>query len=423
MNASNEFAVFAQHESEVRSYCRSFPAVFARAKGPFVYTSAGLEYIDFFAGAGTLNYGHNPDAIKQKLLDYLARDGISHGLDFFTEAKREFIAAFHQQVLAPKGLDYKLQFCGPTGANAVEAALKLARKVTGRQGVFSFMGGYHGLSLGSLAATANRSMRAAAGTGLHDVSFMPYPDGRMVGVDSLAYIEYVLSDSHSGFDKPAAIVMETTQAEGGIVVAPDDWLRGLRALCDRHGIVLVCDDIQVGCHRTGPFFSFERAGIKPDIVALSKSISGYGLPMSLVLIKPEFDRWKPGEHTGTFRGNQLAFVGGTAALALAAQLDVPAQVQRKAQLFDSFFQQGLLPLDARLQARGIGMVWGLDCAGVDTELAGRVSRRCFELGLIIETAGRGGSVLKFLPPLTTPDDVLQRGLAIVERALKDCLHG
>ena len=422
MNASNEFAVFAQHESNVRSYCRSFPAVFARAKGPFVYTSAGLEYIDFFAGAGTLNYGHNPEPIKQKLLAYLADDGISHGLDFFTEAKRNFIDTFHRQVLAPKGLNYKLQFCGPTGANAVEAALKLARKLTGRQGVFSFMGGYHGLSLGSLAATANRSMRAAAGTGLHDVSFMPYPDGRLVGVDSLAYIEYVLGDSHSGYEIPAAIVMETVQAEGGIVVAPVDWLRGLRALCDRHGIVLICDDIQVGCYRSGPFFSFERAGITPDIVTLSKSISGYGLPMSLVLLKPELDVWKPGEHTGTFRGNQLAFVGGQAALELAAELDLAAQVQRKGELFDRFLNQRLLPLDERLRARGIGMIWGLDCAGVAADLAQRVGRRCFELGLIIETAGRQDAVLKFLPPLTTPDDVLERGFAIVERALKDCLR-
>ena len=423
MNEPTEFSVFTAHESNVRSYCRSFPAVFARAKGPFLYTAAGLEYIDFFAGAGTLNYGHNPDPIKQRLMAYLADDGISHGLDFYTAAKRDFIEAFSTHVLVPRALNYKLQFCGPTGANAVEAALKLARRVTGRQGVFSFMGAYHGLSLGSLAVTANRGMRAAAGTGLHDVSFMPYPDGRMSGVDSLAYIEYVLGDSHSGSDLPAAIIVETIQAEGGIQVAPSDWLVGLRALCDRHGIVLICDDIQVGCYRSGPFFSFERAGITPDIVVLSKSISGYGLPMSLVLLKPELDVWQPGEHTGTFRGNQLAFVGGMAALEMAVALGLEAEVGRKAHLFDAFFAQRLRPLDERLSLRGVGMIWGVDGGGVDVGLAQRVSARCFELGLVIETAGRQASVLKFLPPLTTTDEVLERGFAIVERALKDCLHG
>lgn len=422
MSDTSEFSVFAQHESNVRSYCRSFPALFARAKGPFLYTASGREYIDFFAGAGTLNYGHNPEGIKQRLLAYIAEDGISHGLDFYTAAKRDFIEAFVTRVLAPRGLHYKLQFSGPTGANAVEAALKLARRITGRQGVFSFMGAYHGLSLGSLAATANAGMRAAAGTGLHDVSFMPYPDGRLRGVDSLAYIEYVLSDSHSGIARPAAIIVETIQAEGGIVVAPTDWLVGLRALCSRHGIVLICDDIQVGCYRSGPYFSFERAGITPDIVTLSKSISGYGLPMSLVLVKPELDVWKPGEHTGTFRGNQLAFVGGLAAIALAESLSLEALVVRKQRLFQTFLDERITPLDARLVTRGIGMIWGIDCGEIANGLAERVSARCFELGLVLETAGRNSSVLKFLPPLVTADDVLERGFAIVERALKDCLR-
>ena len=422
MSDASEFSVFAQHESNVRSYCRSFPALFARAKGPLLYTATGQEYIDFFAGAGTLNYGHNPEYIKHKLLAYIEHDGISHGLDFYTEAKRDFITAFTRGVLAPRGLDYKLQFSGPTGANAVEAALKLARRVTGRQGVFTFMGAYHGLSLGSLAVTANAGMRAAAGTGLHDASFMPYPDGRIAGVDSLAYIDYVLGDTHSGFELPAAIIVETIQAEGGIVVAPIAWLKGLRALCDRHGIVLICDDIQVGCHRSGPYFSFERAGITPDIVTLSKSISGYGLPMSLVLFKPELDAWKPGEHTGTFRGNQLAFIGGTAAIELAASLDIEAMVARKQRLFETFLNERIKPLHPGLAVRGLGMVWGVDCAAVSDTLAERVSARCFELGLVLETAGRNGSVLKFLPPLVTDDEVLARGFAIVERALKDCLH-
>jgi diaminobutyrate-2-oxoglutarate transaminase len=412
---------FGQHESNVRSYCRSFPAVFSTAKGSILVAESGREYIDFFAGAGALNYGHNPDFIKERLIAHLAADGVIHGLDFFTTAKRSFIDAFVRHVLAPRDLDYKLQFVGPTGTNAVEAALKIARKATGRTGVLSFMGGYHGLSLGGLAATANRSKRAAAGTPLHDVAFMPYPDGQMSAADSMRYLKRALEDSHSGIDMPAAILVETVQAEGGVNVAPVEWLQSLRALCDRHHIVLVCDDIQVGCHRSGPFFSFERAGIVPDVVTLSKSISGYGLPMSLVLLKPALDVWQPGEHTGTFRGHQLAFVGATAALEFAAAVGIEAQVRRKEAMFCSFLSDRILPLDRRLAARGLGMIWGLDCSAVAEGLAERVSARCFERGLILETAGRGDSVLKFLPPLTTEDEVLQKGLAIFEHAVKDCL--
>lgn len=422
MLESTEFTLFERHESAVRSYCRSFPAIFTRAKGALLWSRAGHEYIDFFAGAGTLNLGHNPDFIKQRLIDYLAADGITHGLDFHTEAKLQFIERFVAQVLAPRGMDHRLQFTGPTGANAVEAALKLARRATGRSGVIAFMGAYHGLSLGSLAVTGNRGKRAAAGAPLHDASFVPYPDGRMSPDDCLAYLERVLTDTHSGIDTPAAVIFESVQAEGGIMVAPDPWLRGLRDLCTRHGIVLICDDIQVGCHRTGGFFSFEGAGIVPDVVVLSKAISGYGLPMSLVLVRPEHDVWQPGEHTGTFRGNQLAFVGGMAALEMAQSLGLEAQVALRGREIERFLRERIEPLDTRLTSRGKGLIWGLDGAAVSATFAERVSARCFERGLVIETAGRRDSVLKFLPPLTIEMPLLERGLEIVEQSVKDCLH-
>jgi diaminobutyrate-2-oxoglutarate transaminase len=418
-----EFPIFERHESNVRSYCRSFPALFRQAKGSILVTESGREIIDFFAGAGTLNYGHNPDFIKERLLAYIAADGISHALDLHTEAKQRFIATFVAHVLEPRSLNYKLQFCAPTGTNAVEAALKLARKVTGRRHVLAFMGGYHGLSLGSLAVTSSRRFRAAAGSGLHDVSFMPYPGGTLSDDDSIRFIEQVLSDTHSGTDTPAAIILETIQAEGGVMVAPSSWLVRVRDLCDRHGVILICDDIQVGCFRSGPFFSFERAGIVPDIVTLSKSISGYGQPLSLVLLKPELDVWQPGEHTGTFRGNQLGFVGGTAALELAEHVDILGQVARKHGLMEEILQRQLAALDPRLAVRGRGMIWGLDCSGIAPDLARRVSARCFELGLMIETTGRNDAVLKFLPPLTTEDSVLLRGFEIAKAALQASLHG
>lgn len=421
--AADPTGVFDQRESNVRTYCRSFPAVYARAKGALMWDRQGREYIDFFAGAGTLNLGHNPEPIKQRLLEYISADGITHALDLFTQAKAEFIQAFTDHVLAPHGFGHRIQFAGPTGANAVEAALKVARKATGRSNVLAFMGGYHGLSLGSLAATANRGKRAAAGTSLHDVAFMPYPDGQMSDADSLAYLERVLTDSHSGIDTPAAIILETIQAEGGVNIASVEWLRQLRALCDRHGIVLICDDIQVGGHRSGPYFSFDRAGIQPDIITLSKSLSGYGLPIALTLIKPELDVWAPGEHTGTFRGNQLAFVAGVVALEMFQQLDITTQVQTKGAMIEGFLRERVLSLDPRLGVRGLGMIWGLDCAGVAEGFAERLSARCFEHGLVIETAGRKDAVLKFLPPLNIEPDVLEQGCAIVERAVKECLHG
>lgn len=417
------FAPFETHESAVRYYGRSFPALFQRAKGALLFDVSGREYLDFFAGAGTLNYGHNPEFIKQRLLDYLESDGLAHGLDLYTEAKAQFITAFVEHVLAPRGLDYRLQFTGPTGANAVEAALKLARKFTGRSGIFAFTGAYHGLSLGSLAVTANRGKRAAAGTALHDVTFVPYPDGRMPAADTLAWIERLITDGHSGVEVPAAIIVETLQAEGGIYAAPAQWLCDLQALAHRHDVLLIVDDIQVGCHRTGPFFSFERAGLHPDIVVLSKAIGGYGLPMALLLLRPHLDVWQPGEHTGTFRGNQLAFVGGTAALEMAAELDLPTQVARKSALCERWLRERIAALDERLAVRGLGLIWGLDAAALGDGFAARLSARCFELGLVVETAGRRDTVLKCLPPLTTPDEQLEHGLAIIEQAVRDLLHG
>lgn len=411
--------VFERRESNVRSYCRSFPATFARAKGAVVYDADGRPYLDFLAGAGALNYGHNHDGIKAALLEYLAEDGLIQGLDLHTSAKARFLEAFEERILEPRGLDYKVQFTGPTGANAVEAALKLARKATGRTGVFAFMGGYHGHSLGALAATANRAQRAAAGVPLGDVTFLPFPHGAMERVDTLGYLAAVLSDSHSGLDLPAGLIVETVQAEGGVVVAPEPWLQGLRAICDEYGIVLIVDDVQAGCGRTGPFFSFEPAGIVPDVVTLSKSISGYGLPMSLVLLRPELDVWEPAEHTGTFRGNQLAFVAATAALAVFDDECLEARTEANGVFVADFLQAEVCALDARVGVRGRGLIWGVDLSGIDPTgaLSRAVADRCFAGGVLIERVGRDDTVLKLLPPLTIGRDELLRGLRTLASAL------
>lgn len=413
-----QIEVFEQYESEVRSYCRAFPTVFSRAKGAYIEAADGRRFLDFFAGAGALNYGHNPDLIKQKLIDYLQNDGILHGLDMYTDAKGAFLQALQERILLPRQLDYRVQFCGPTGTNAVEAALKLARKVTGRRNVFAFQGGFHGMTLGALACTGNAYNRNGAGTALPDVTFMPYPYGPMKDIDTIAYIEAVLSDPSSGVAKPAAMILETLQAEGGVVVAPVEWLQRLRALCDKHDILMIVDDIQIGCGRTGNFFSFERAGIKPDIVTLSKSISGNGLPLALVLLKPELDKWQPGEHNGTFRGNQLAFVSAVAGLELWHSLNVEEQVKTKAAIMKQELATLVERYDARMDVRGLGMIWGLDLAPLkEPALIDQLTAQCFEDGLIIENAGRKGQVLKFLPPLTLTEKELRTGMEIVEHAL------
>jgi diaminobutyrate-2-oxoglutarate transaminase len=413
--------IFERRESNVRSYCRNFPDIFHKAKGSIVYSKSGVEYIDFLAGAGALNYGHNNDYIKQKVMSYLDSDAIAHGLDMYTSAKEKFLEKLSELVLIPRSLDYQIQFCGPTGTNAVEAALKLARKIKKRTGIFSFMGAYHGMTLGSLSVSGNIGMRLGGNIPSSNVTFMPYPYGFMKTFDTIEFIESVLTDINSGIEKPAAIIFETVQAEGGIVVAPIDWMQKLRGLCDRHGILLICDDIQVGCGRTGPFFSFERANIVPDMVVLSKSISGYGFPMSLLLIKPEFDIWEPGEHTGTFRGNQLAFVGGTAALEYRENTNLEQEVKVKEFFLKSFLTEEIAPISDKIGIRGIGLIWGIDLANFGgASFAKKITSRCFELGLIVERVGRNDTVIKILPPLTIELSTLQKGCSIIQEAFFDC---
>lgn len=412
--------VFDRCESEVRSYCRSFPAVFNRAQGPFLYDESGREFIDFFAGAGTLNYGHNHPRIKQAVMDYLQRDGIVHALDMWTVAKREFLETFEALILKPRNLDYKVQFTGPTGTNAVEAALKLARKVKQRSNVIAFTNGYHGLSAGALAITGNRHFRNEAFVNRLDASFMPYDGYFGDDVNTLDYLRRFLLDNSSGVDVPAAIVVETIQAEGGVNVARLEWLRGLEKLCREFDILLIVDDIQVGNGRTGTFFSFEEAGIRPDLVTLSKAIGGLGLPMSLVLIAPEIDVWKPAEHTGTFRGNNLAFVAATAALQFWRTSEFSAEVARKGRILEQLLSE----IQARhprqqLRIRGRGLIYGLQMPRPD--LAKAVSREAFRQGLIIELAGPNDEVLKFLPPLVIEEATLRKGVSTLSQIIASVL--
>jgi diaminobutyrate-2-oxoglutarate transaminase len=413
--------VYEEWESEVRSYIRSFPASFDTAQGSLLTDEDGREYIDFFAGAGTLNYGHNNPILKRALLSYIERDGIIHALDLATRAKSEFIETFRDLVLVPRGLRYKLQFTGPTGANATEAALKAARLATGRTNVIAFTHGYHGLSLGALATTGAQKYRAAGGVPLGNVTFAPYEGYFGPDVDTIALLAKQLGDPSSGLDRPAAFIVETIQGEGGVNVASSEWLRRLSALAVEHAVPLIVDDIQAGCGRSGDFFSFEESGIRPDMVVLSKSLSGYGLPMSLVLISPELDVWEPGGHTGTFRGNNLAFVGASAALRTYwADGTFSAETKRKAALLNTRLAAIAARHPGRLEVRGRGLFQGI-ASVTDPDLAEEVSKAAFEQGVLIETAGAYSEVLKFLPPLTIDDETLLRGVDVVEAAVEEQL--
>lgn len=409
--------VFETLESEVRSYCRSWPAVFDRAQGSRIHDEDGRSYLDFFSGAGALNYGHNNPVLKRALLDYLERDGITHSLDMSTTAKRAFLERFQSVVLEPRDLDYKIMFPGPTGTNAVESALKLARKIKGRESIVSFTNAFHGMSLGALAVTGNSMKRAGAGIPLVHGTPMPFDNYFEGRVPDFLWFERLLEDQGSGLNQPAAVIVETVQGEGGVNVARPEWLRALADLCKRRDMLLIVDDIQMGCGRTGGFFSFEEAGITPDIVTLSKSIGGYGMPMSLVLFKPELDVWEPGEHNGTFRGHNPSFVTATAALeAYWADGHLEKQTLMRGEQTEAALQV-ICSTHSGASYRGRGLVWGLEFD--DPARASAVCARAFELGMLLETSGPKSEVVKLLPALTITADELDEGLRTLARAIDE----
>lgn len=412
--------IFERRESEVRGYCRSFPTVFQTALGSRMVDEDGRSYIDFFAGAGSLNYGHNHPVLKMELLQYLKLNGVMHSLDMYTSAKRDFIEALERIILQPRDMDHKVMFPGPTGTNSVEAALKLARKFTGRQNIVSFTNGFHGMTLGALSATGNAGKRAGAGVPLSNVSHMPFCGYLGTDHDTIAGLEKQLEDGSSGLDKPAAFILETVQAEGGVNVASRHWMQRLAELAKRHEILLIIDDIQVGCGRTGPFFSFEPFDIDPDIICLSKSLSGFGLPFAITLMKPEIDVFNPGEHNGTFRGNNAAFVTARAALEHFWRCDSTTHdVNAKASIIRDCLLNIAADHDAHV--RGRGMIQGIEFA--DPKTASQIVSEAFKRGLIIETAGPDDEVLKFLPALNIPDEDLRKGLSIVEECVAEVLPG
>jgi diaminobutyrate-2-oxoglutarate transaminase len=405
-------------ESSVRSYSRTTPVVFKTAKGHQLFSTDGVAYLDFLAGCGALNYGHNDPDLKAALIDYINVDGLAMGLDFYFDAKTQFLEDFDRLIMKPRGLSYKLQFVGPTGTNAVEAALKIARKATGKANIISFTNGYHGCTLGALAATGNQSYRTGS-QGLLTQSYRAIYDGYMPGLDSAALLDQMMSDASSGMDNVAAVILEGVQGEGGLNVASPQWAQKIAAICKKNNILLIVDEVQTGCGRCGDFFSFESLGIKPDIITLAKSLSGYGLPMAMTMIRPDIDVWQPAEHSGTFRGNAHAFVTASAALRkywsddmLMRQLD-----QSAVAVTDCLTN---LSDEYGLQRKGRGMLQGLDVS--DPTIASHIQNQCLENGVLIESCGPNGEVLKILAALNIPNAALMEGLSIFESSVKGAIN-
>ncbi len=415
VSAMSGLETFEELESEVRSYVRSWPAVWSRAYGASLWDEHGREYLDFFCGAGGLNYGHNNEAMIAALTRYLQSQGIIHSLDMATTAKRDFLQRFNDVILKPRGMAYKVMFPGPTGTNAVEAALKLVRKVTGRQDIVSFTNAFHGMTLGALALSGNVVKRESAGIPLQHQLTAPYDGELGVDIDTVSVLDAMLADSANSV---AGVIVETVQGEGGLHSADFGWLRRLSECCKRHDVLLIVDDIQAGCGRTGTFLSFEPAAIEPDVICLSKSISGSGLPMSLTLIRPDLDIWSPGEHNGTFRGNNAAFVTATEALSWWVDDSLSNDVHRKSEMIRAELESIATEHESmRATVRGRGFLQGLHTP--ITGVASQICAAAFERGLLMETSGGAASdVVKLMPPLTIEDTQLENGLAILRASVE-----
>ncbi|EGQ9111538.1 TPA: pyridoxal phosphate-dependent class III aminotransferase [Vibrio alginolyticus] len=427
----------AEHESEVRSYPRRLPIAIKQAFGCLVEDTRGQIFLDCLAGAGTLALGYNHPEINQALKEQLDSGLPYQTLDIATSAKTTFIQSVKSFLPQELSENSVIQFCGPSGADAVEAAIKLAKQTTGRNTMFAFRGAYHGMTNGTMGMMGNLGTKARRTGLMSDVHFMPFPynlrcpfglGGDEGAKASIRYIDRLLNDDESGIMKPAAIIVEPVQGEGGVVPAPAFWLRELRRICDEHGILLIFDEIQCGVGKTGYNFAFEESGIVPDILCLSKAIGG-GLPMSLLVINKQHDTWKPGEHTGTFRGNQLAMVSGAKALEII-QRD---NLVEHANVAGQYLRYGLESIQKRVnciaEVRGKGLMLGVEIKNpdgelnkfgepqADSELTLSIQRAALERGLIVEKGGREGAVIRFLPPLIISFEQIDFALRVFEDAI------
>ena len=419
-----------RRESNARVYPRHLPIAIADAAGSFVRDLDGNVFIDFLNGAGVLPLGHNHPELVQAVIEQLGV--FTHGLDFPTPAKDAFTEA--QLSMLPLGMRdrMKVHFCGPTGANAVDAALKLCKTATGRGDVISFQGGFHGTTHAAMALTGLVANKAPVPNGVPGVHFFPFsscsrcPVGltpQTCTTNCVNYLERALQDPNGGIPLPAAVVLEMVQGEGGVIPAQPDFVRRVRKLTRELDIPLVVDEVQTGCGRTGTWFAFEQYGIEPDVIIASKALSGIGTPVALILYDQRLDVWAPGAHTGTFRGNQLAFAAGIETIRIFRRDDVLGNVRRRGEQITRTLA-GLRNNPWVREVRGRGLMWGIELADPlgsrpAGELAGRVQAAALRRGLILELGGRNDCVVRMLPPLNVTAEVIDTACSIFFEALQE----
>ena len=429
----------AEYESSARSYPRKFPLAIGSAKGSWIEDVEGNRYIDFLSGAGTLALGHNDDEVNRAMIDLIQSGAPLHTLDLTTPLKDMFVETLFS--ILPKGMASRarVQFCSPSGTDAVDAALKLCKTATGRSTVIAFSGGYHGMGHGAMALTGNCTAKNHVANVMPGVQFMPYPYsyrcpmgiGGEAGTKAcMNYFERLLKDPESGITKPAAVILEPIQGEGGVIPAPVEFLQAVRRVTKELGIPLICDEIQCGVGRSGKFFAFEHAGIVPDVILVSKAIGG-SQPISVVIYDKDLDIWGPGAHAGTFRGNQLAMAAGIVVMRRINNPDFLAEVTRKGNMMMDRIRKLQEEVSIIGDIRGRGLMFGvefidpngpLDLMGTPEpsgEIAALVQKRCFENRMIMEKGGRNGSVMRCLCPLNISDEEIDIAMAIFEKVVRE----
>ncbi|MGK5627749.1 diaminobutyrate--2-oxoglutarate transaminase family protein [Streptomyces sp. URMC 123] len=427
----------ARRESSARTYASTLPVAPVRAAGAQVTGADGRGYLDCLSGAGTLALGHNHPEVVAALQAVLSSGAPLHALDMITPQKDAFTEELLGRLPGTLRGDARVHFCSPAGTDAVEAALKLAQNATGRRGIVAFTGAYHGMTLGASAVSGPPRMSGAVGADAVPVTRLPFPytyrcpfgvGGEQSGELSARLFESLLTDPSSGVGTPAAVILEVVQGEGGVVEGPDGWLREIRRITAEHGVLLIIDEVQTGIGRTGHFWACERAGVTPDILVTSKAVGG-GLPMALIAYRPELDTWRPGHHTGTFRGNTLAMVAGEITLRTVAE----QQLAERAEKLGERLRRGLVEIGAEHgvfgQVRGRGLMIGVEVVDPDGTpdrlgslpanpgLAAALRSACLDEGLMLELGGRDDTVMRLLPPLILSDEEAERVLGHIAAAL------
>ena len=440
-NLTNKWFIGRQNdtESSARSYPRKFPFALNKAKGSWVEDVEGNRYLDFLCGAGTLALGHNDDEIKEAMINLISSDAPLHTLDLTTPVKDKYVETIISVLPQQMQGNVKIQFCSPSGTDATDAAIKLCKTATGRGTVIAFSGGYHGMGHGAMALTGNLNAKSKVQNLMPGVQFMPYPysyrcpfglGGEAGARACSAYFERVLKDPESGITKPAAVIIEPIQGEGGVIPAPAEFLQTVRRVTKELDIPLIVDEIQCGIGRSGQMFAFEESGIIPDVILMSKAIGG-SQPMSVVVYNKDLDKWTAGAHAGTFRGNQLAMAAGTVVLKRVSNPAFLSEVRRKGERIKKGLEE--LRKDVKIigDIRGRGLMLGIEFVNPNGEkdimghpeasgsIAAEVQKRFFENHLVMEKGGRNGSTMRCLCALTVTDDEITTMLDIFSRVVRE----